>query len=246
MHHLPEAPLHKSVIFLGDRTTVIGADFRIGPNNRLLTLTFTLTLTCGASLIQHRNVLVRYSGSTGATEDVAYPPIKPMYPPGAWGEITPKKAWQMYEVRETLMSKPTAKWRLEEMAGVLPGKHMWLVNAVDAQPRTLPYKQYITKTHLEKRLPDWYKSSDDLLQTLVNRVRSQIEDVILLEEELVFKERSSFSVKYHTKLPPYYRQRIARQIFDVLINNACYDVPHLHDAQVKATCAKTCVCTQMN
>ena len=48
MHHLPEAPLHKSVIFLGDRTTVIGADFHIGPNNRLLTLTFTLTLTCGA------------------------------------------------------------------------------------------------------------------------------------------------------------------------------------------------------
>ena len=46
MHHLPEAPLHKSVIFLGDRTTVIGADFHIGPNNRLLTLTFTLT--CGA------------------------------------------------------------------------------------------------------------------------------------------------------------------------------------------------------
>ena len=48
MHHLPEAPLHKSVIFLGDRTTVIGANFRIGPNNQLLTLTFTLTLTCGA------------------------------------------------------------------------------------------------------------------------------------------------------------------------------------------------------
>ena len=48
MHHLPEAPLHKSVIFLGDQTTVIGADFHIGPNNRLLTLTFTLTLTCGA------------------------------------------------------------------------------------------------------------------------------------------------------------------------------------------------------
>ena len=48
MHHLPEAPLHKSVIFLGDRTTVIGADFHISPNNWLLTLTFTLTLTCGA------------------------------------------------------------------------------------------------------------------------------------------------------------------------------------------------------
>ena len=48
MHHLPEAPLHKSVIFLGDWTMVIGADFHIGPNNRLLTLTFTLTLTCGA------------------------------------------------------------------------------------------------------------------------------------------------------------------------------------------------------
>ena len=48
MHHLPEAPLHKSVIFLGDQTTVIGANFHIGPNNQLLTLTFILTLTCGA------------------------------------------------------------------------------------------------------------------------------------------------------------------------------------------------------
>ena len=27
---------------------VIGADFHISPNNQLLTLTFTLTLTCGA------------------------------------------------------------------------------------------------------------------------------------------------------------------------------------------------------
>ena len=48
MHHLPEAPLHKSIIFLGVQTTVIGADVKIGPNNQLLTLTFTLTLTCGA------------------------------------------------------------------------------------------------------------------------------------------------------------------------------------------------------
>ena len=48
IHHLPEALLHKSVIFLRDWTTVIGADFHISPNNRLLTLTFTLTLTCGA------------------------------------------------------------------------------------------------------------------------------------------------------------------------------------------------------
>ena len=37
MYHLPEAPLHKSIIFLGDRTMVIGADFRISPNNWLLT-----------------------------------------------------------------------------------------------------------------------------------------------------------------------------------------------------------------
>ena len=48
MHHLPEAPLHKSVIFLGDQTTVIGADFHISLNKWLLTLIFTFTLTCGA------------------------------------------------------------------------------------------------------------------------------------------------------------------------------------------------------
>ena len=64
MHHLPEAPLHKSVIFLGDRTTVIGADFHIGPNNRLLTLTFTLTLTCGAGQPHWCTITFLYHDST--------------------------------------------------------------------------------------------------------------------------------------------------------------------------------------
>ena len=44
---------------LETRTTVIGADFRIGPNNRLLTLTFTLTLACGADNLQIKGVQIK-------------------------------------------------------------------------------------------------------------------------------------------------------------------------------------------
>ena len=187
------------------------------------------------SLIRH--AFARNSSGSTLAEDVTYPPIKPIYPEGLWGKIPPKKAWQMTEVRENLMAKPTAKWRLEEMAGKLPGKIMWLVNPVDPQPGTLPYKQYITKTHIEKDLPNLYKNSEtqqeDLLQKLVNRVRSQVEDVIRLEEDLVLKERAAYSLRYDRFSNTYYQQRITRQIVDVLINNASYDVPHLLEVQVE-------------
>ena len=182
-----------------------------------------------------RNQLFRSSSIDLSTEEVKYPPVRPKYPPGIWGEIAPKKAWQLYEGRDMLLSKPTAKWRLEEMAGELPGKTMWLIHSVDAQPGTLPYKRYLTKTHMERVLPDLYNTSQtqghDNLQRLLDRVRSQVEDVVLIEKELCLKQAARALV-LGKKDSAYYRHRAVRQIFDVLINNASYDAPHLLEAQV--------------
>ena len=180
------------------------------------------------------NTITRCCSSITPRREVNYPPVKPKYPPGIWGTMTPKRAWETHETRETLLRKPTAKWRLEEMAGELPGKIMWLVETVDPQPGTLPYKQYITKTHLQRNLPDVYNNAteDDILQRLAERVRSQVMDVVLLEEELCRNEPAVRSLYNHESVVPYLRERVAKQIMDVLINNVGYDVPHILEAQV--------------
>ena len=179
------------------------------------------------------NTPTRCCSRTTPIKEVNYPPVKPKYPPGIWGAITPKRAWEKHAILETLMSKPTAKWRLEEMAGELPGKIMWIVDAVDPQPGTLPYKQYLTKTHLQRNLPNLYNAAeDDLLQRLAGRVRSQVMDVILLEEELCRNEPATHSFANPESVAPYLRERVVKQIMDVLLNNVGYDVPHLLEAQV--------------
>ena len=180
-------------------------------------------------------------------KEVNYPPVKPKYPPGIWGTITPKRAWERHEILETLMSKPTAKWRLEEMAGELPGKIMWMVEAVDPQPGTLPYKQYITKTHLQRNLPNLYNATeDDILQRLAERVRSQVMDVILMEEELCRNEPATRYFANPESVAPYLSERVAKQIMDVLINNVGYDVPHLLEAQVHIEQYTLCRTTDFN
>ena len=180
------------------------------------------------------NTITRCCSSITPRREVNYPPVKPKYPPGIWGTMTPKRAWETHETRETLLRKPTAKWRLEEMAGELPGKIMWLVETVDPQPGTLPYKQYITKTHIQRNLPDVYSNAaeDDILQRLAERVRSQVMDVILLEEELCRNKPALRSLSKPESVVPYLRERVTKQIMDVLINNVGYDVPHLLEAQV--------------
>ena len=173
-----------------------------------------------------RNAVVSRSTVAVLNEDVQYPPIKPKYPPGVWGEMKPKKAWELHETRETLLSKETAKWRLEEMAGVLPGNLMWIINSADAQPKMLSYKQYVTKTHMEKGLPEVYNDFSTTLDPLADRIRPQVEDVILLENEHCLK------MKVETCSHIFDQRRVVKQIMDVVVGNACHDVPHLLQAQV--------------
>lgn len=180
--------------------------------------------------------LLRPSSSSSVfsvDDEVVYPYIRPKYPPGDWGEITPDKAWQLREMRDTLMSKQTAKRRLEELAEL--GQVAWIIKSLDARPGTLLFKQYLTKTHVETGLPERYLEMDDsLVDQLVGRVKSQVEDVILLEKEHWLKTNSS-SARVHPKdEQAYCRQRLVKQIMDVLINSASYDVPHLLEAQVSA------------
>ena len=187
------------------------------------------------SISRLTNIFSRCYSKITPSGEVKYPPVKPKYPPGIWGTMAPKRAWERYENREILMCKPTAKWRLEELAFTLPGKIMWIVEAVDPQPGTLPYKQYITKTHVQRNLPDLYNNSaeDDMLQRLAERVRSQVRDVILLEEELCRNPSSVHSVSDPESVVPLLRERVVKQIIDVLINNVGHDIPHLLEAQVQ-------------
>lgn len=89
-----------------------------------------------------------------------YPPIKPKYPPGQWGNISANSAWKIHEITHDVLKSPSAKWRLENLAGNNDTK-LWLVSPLAPRPNNLPFQKIITRSHLIEGTPDVYK--DDCL-----------------------------------------------------------------------------------
>ncbi len=187
-------------------------------------------------------------------EEVKYPPVKPKYPPGIWGSVPPKRAWEMYETREVLLSKETAKLRLEELAGPYPhinlNKHkqstvnktnpkkdigglleMWIMKSVDLQPGLVPYKKHLTKTHVVRQLPDNY-SGDNVDQSMLERIKPIVKNALLMHNEYYQAYDAGLRTGYKIERQAYQIQYLLGNILDALINNLCFEVPHLQDAQV--------------
>ncbi len=149
-----------------------------------------------------------------------------------WGNLAPWQAWKYEQEKQKLLTQRTAKWRLEEQAGVLPGKVVWLINAFDPQPRTLQYKQFLTKTHLEKGLPSQYE--DQVVDSVVERVWSQIREVILIEkQDYIGMQATMNSLAIDKEPEPFRKRRQVKQILDVILNAVAYEAPHLLQAQVR-------------
>lgn len=165
--------------------------------------------------------------------EVRYPPVKPKYPPGLWGSVAPKNAWKLYKTRENLLSKETAKLRLEEMAGPYDGKQliMWIAKSVDNQPGLLPYKKHVTKTHIERKLPDTY-SDDAVTQVIMERLKPIIKDALLMHNEYYQNYDAGLRTAWKIERKAFQIQYLLGNILDALIGNLCFEAPHLQDAQV--------------
>ena len=122
---------------------------------------------------------------------VQYPPVKPQYPPGSWGSITPAAAWELHEEACELNDIPKARERLERMAGqrVLPS---WRVCSLDAFPGTLTYKQHITRTHVIDDMPPIYGSPEMTARVAAfsEQLKPILIDLLVQEHESHFKVRT--------------------------------------------------------
>lgn len=140
--------------------------------------------------------LLRNYGTESAVQEddiPDYPPIKPHYPPGVWGDIADHSAWNIHKLAHNQLSIPRVKERLEKMAGE-KARVLWLLEAVDKRPNNLEFKQYITKTHVINGLPTEVYSGIDV-ENAYSKIKSMIPDLILQEHELLHKKKLEKDLK---------------------------------------------------
>lgn len=155
-------------------------------------------------------------------EDIPeYPPIKPKYPPGTWGDMKPEYAWQWQELKEKLMSAATVQERQLELLNrntlamfKMPRREFRIHNFderinelidyatvtltlehISDHPSSLQFRKYVTKTHLmpwEQAKPKIFDSFDSkLVDDAVKNLKKHIYEHILMESAVVDRASSS-------------------------------------------------------
>lgn len=119
-------------------------------------------------------------------KEVQYPPVKPRYPPGEWGYMTPEVAWQWQAEMDEIRKTTTVKDRLNRLCEI-PERPIWYIKAMTNEPYMLPYQQYVTKTHLINGLPDVYSTMD--VEAELKSLRPAVIDLILFENGAVDREK---------------------------------------------------------
>jgi hypothetical protein len=96
-------------------------------------------------------------------DEPIYPPVKPKLPPGAWPEnYDPACAWryftdgQKYHALRTIQERlaiqayMNVQQTIDDLGQVKTRFHpIFQISAMYSAPRSLPFYQYITKTHIE-------------------------------------------------------------------------------------------------
>ena len=141
---------------------------------------------------------VQYKNSQTLPDEYAdhplYPPIRPKYPPGAWGKMDPSMAWRHFELGEKhYRHLRSVKERLTIMAyqnmmcyydkldvEQIDSKLIWMVTGRSRSPRSLPFYKHITRTHVTDELPKFYDQID--VQSLRNYFKPILIERILTDE----------------------------------------------------------------
>lgn len=113
-------------------------------------------------------------------DDAHYPEIQGKYPPGEWGDFPRFPAWNIHKKSNELKAIPTAKERLESIAGSR-NFYMTKCKANESRPNTLFYKKYITKTNVLQGLPHIYQ--DINVTNALSVTKSSVQDAILCHSE---------------------------------------------------------------
>jgi len=117
---------------------------------------------------------------------VEYPPVKPQYPSGRWGNLNPTSAWHLQRLTDSLRKIPSVKRRLDTLAGD-KNKVLWVVEPFDKRPNNLAFKQYLTKTHVVHGLPPIYDNVN--VDEVYDEVKEALPEIITQELDHVYKAK---------------------------------------------------------
>jgi hypothetical protein len=158
-----------------------------------------------------------------------YPPAKPKYPPGKWSEDIPRSIiWKKYEEEQNLLKTGDVRERLETIAGT-KDREMIVVSSFDRSPRTLEYKEFITRTKIVNSLPDLYTNVD--VEAEYQTLKPYLIDAILFEHEYFTRSRGKINI-LHCHQPEYRSRRLMSNIVDTMLSVCSHNYPHLLSAQV--------------
>lgn len=164
---------------------------------------------------------------TDAEETIEYPPIKPRWPPGSWGSMREKHAWEAWEKKVELDTNSlTVMERLKFFSDKL--HNSWKFPMIQHYPDALHYQQDVTKTALLNGMPDYYDILEEEAMSRLPTIRTKVEEVLLLENDLLDRSNIRFEVPPHGAFKSH---SIRSQLIDCLVRSLSADYPHLRTCQ---------------
>ncbi|XP_014771764.1 39S ribosomal protein S30, mitochondrial [Octopus bimaculoides] len=161
-------------------------------------------------------------------EGIQYPPIKPRWPPGSWGNMSEKRSWSIWE-QSSKLKDPQLKLKDRfEMLSPSP-EVTWKCPSVQHYPRSFEYQQYVTKTHMAPGMPEVYEQMEEEAMAYLQRIKPLIERVILFENFLI--DRNLKYTRYNKMDPSNVTFLQTEQIINCLLSVLAPDYPYLLTSQ---------------
>jgi hypothetical protein len=125
-------------------------------------------------------------GDSEYTLEPEYPPVTPRWPPGKWGEMSEKTAWEFYEEAVKFQDTRILYEKLDALTDL--EQIYCIVETDNSTPRILDFHKNVTKTAFVEGLPPMYENIavDDefkilkpfVIDGLVREYRAQFKDNI--------------------------------------------------------------------
>ncbi|XP_064620785.1 large ribosomal subunit protein mL65-like [Lineus longissimus] len=155
-----------------------------------------------------------------------YPPVTPRWPPGKWGEMKEKIAWEFYEETVKLQDTEVLHEKLDALRN--HEKIYSIVKPDDSTPRILDFQQNVTKTAIVEGLPPMYEN------IVVDEEFEILKPLIL--DGLVRDYRAQFVKDIHGKKAhlqePKYSKRLVHSLTDMLLATLAGSHDHLLRSQI--------------
>ncbi|XP_032514826.2 large ribosomal subunit protein mL65 [Danaus plexippus] len=163
------------------------------------------------------------------TDQPNYPPILDMTPNG-------KKKRERETTRQNIKNINTVEEK--QIALNMPRYYGWecvMLNEDKIPYNAMPLVQYYTRTHFKpvESLPDVYQDSSSMADTVVQEIKSQIEDCIVIENEGIQRKITTVLEKTEEEQRENAQTRnIVKQINRIITNNLSDKVSHILSSQV--------------